>query len=274
MDYRRSAVLAALAGAIATGAVTRPARAQESGPPRALGLVEGSLSGGMGATALGGTAHQSGGAIYDDLFGSGTMTWAAMHLDFVLLRRTKATISVGPWLQVDQTTYRGRTYRDSFGTALEPDEMTVTRGLLGGFARFRFGPPDGPARFWLGLQIGFGYGHSSEVDGDLWGPSTPRTRANLYESTDSLAWDFGFRLGLLLRADPHVDLGITAGFGGGSQGAPANASDPNLAPANAGPLDNIYAVIGLTLFLKSPSPAGSWDAPAPRYGRAGRGTRD
>jgi hypothetical protein len=152
---------------------------------------------------------------YEDIFDTGTGGYLRGAAHFYRYQRYGRDFSVGPYAQFDSVTYEGDTDQYGPGFFLTPEDMTISKFLIGGHLRATFG------LFFLGGQIGFGVAHIEEVralDEDR--VLGLRVRFDLFDQTYTFGTELAGRMGLRFPLGPRATMSVFLFGGFAYTGAP------------------------------------------------------
>lgn len=257
---RTPITLIAVAALVAAPLFARPTWGQDRDeplvrrvmPPEVLPFPRGAigleLTGGGGAVALAGTAHDAADADYGDLFDTGSLGVIEARLHVGLAERGRFSFDLAPLARLDHSRFDGRAYTDAVGDTYEPDNMRWTRFLVGASVRFRWLDPMHRVAFWIAPHVSVGVVNMAAVDGWLT-DDTFRERARLYDPTTTIALDAGVRFGFTLPLGRAADLGLFLGWGQSIHGVPDEVSSPDNA-LNRHDADGpvaVYVLFGFSL---------------------------
>lgn len=214
----------------------------ESSAPTDRGISS-DLSAGWFVSGIEGNAVDVGieGVKYQDLFRTGSGFNLQYRLHFPVGRNPSTDASLGPCFLLDYVRFGGAREVDDLGDSLEPDEMTITRVLLGVQGCLVFGRV-----FYLGAQMALGVAHISGVDGtlDLSGSGLGRFDVEVYAPTWTVGFELSLRLGGQWELGEGASLGILGFAGLGVTGPPKNGDDMDM---DAQDIATPFAGLGVSL---------------------------
>lgn len=131
---------------------------------------------------------------YDDIWGGGFGPRLQGRLHFGILRRERAGLTVGPGLFIESAGYgmEGGAKRLFLqdGTTLDPQYLFIWRWVATVHGRYLFS-----RGFFVGAQIGVGYGFTEEAEIKITDPGGTETRQTLFRQSRGITWDLSVRAG-------------------------------------------------------------------------------